>query len=164
MLQQPSYRPYRKAFKGRIGSGYHMEGGRPAAVSVGGRGLAYGEWGLRAVEGGRLTARQLEAGRRALRRCLQREGQVWTRQFPDVPVSGKPSEVRRGKGKGAVSYWSARVRPGHIIFEVAEVSAASRAIQALEKASCKLPRQCRVVSRSFAHGRTRAELARSYAE
>ncbi len=143
MLQQPSYRPDRKAFKGRIGSGYHNNQHNC--------GLIHGQYGLRAMEGGRLTARQLEAARRALRRSLVHSSvgsaQLWTRQFPDIPVSSKPSEVGMGKGKGAVSYWAALIRPGHIIFEVFVASGGSvlEVISSLEKAKDKLPRRCNVV-------------------
>lgn len=137
MLQQPAYRRFRKAFKGRIGGGYHIGG------------LAFGMWGLRAIEGGRLTARQIEAARRALRRGLDRDGVIWTRLFPDIPVSGKPSEVRRGKGKGAVAYWATRVRPGHIIFEVSDSGGVNELIakKRLISAGKKLPMLSRFVKR-----------------
>lgn len=131
---QPSYRKYRKAFKGRIGKGIHFSK------------LAFGRHGLRATQGGRLTARQIEAARRALRRNLGRDGSVWTCRFPDIPVSGKPSEVRRGKGKGAVSYWATRVRPGNILFEV-RGAPNEIAERSLLSASKKLPRSCRVIRR-----------------
>jgi len=134
-MLQPNFRKFRKAFKGRINKGYHFGG------------LSFGYYGLRTIEGGRLSARQIEAARRALRRNLDREGIIWTRQFPDIPVTGKPSEVRRGKGKGAVSYWATRIRPGHIIFEVRGVSK-DTAIKSLFSASKKLPRKCRIIKRS----------------
>lgn len=137
-MLQPSYRNYRKAFKGRIPKGQHQGN------------LSFGTRGLRAVEGGRLTARQLEAARRALRRNLTREVKIWSLKFPDIPVSGKPSEVRRGKGKGANSYWATRIRPGHMIFEVSSVNTHSvqLAYNGLESAMKKLPRRCRIVVRS----------------
>lgn len=134
-MLQPAYRNYRKAFKGRIGKGIHFGG------------LAFGTAGLRAIEGGRLTARQLEAARRALRRKLDREGYIWTRQFPDIPVTGKPSEVRMGKGKGGVVYWAARIRPGNIIFEVGGVNK-DLAGKSLLSAMKKLPMRCRIIERS----------------
>lgn len=133
-MLQPNFRKYRKAFKGRIGKGYHFGG------------LSFGYYGLRAIEGGRLSARQLEAARRALRRNLDREGIIWTRQFPDIPVSGKPSEVRRGKGKGSISYWATRIRPGQIIFEVSGVSN-EIALKSLLSAENKLPIKCRIIER-----------------
>lgn len=126
MRQQPRKTKYRKARKGRVPGG------------VGSGGLGHGDWGLRAAEGGRLSARQLEAARRALRRRLQRRGRLWSCQFPWLPVSGKPAEVRRGKGKGAVAYWATRVVPGARLFELAGVSEA-RALSALHAAQQKLP-------------------------
>lgn len=125
-MQQPNRPRYRKAFKGRIRRGYFRGG------------LEFGDVGLRAVEGGRVSARQLEAARRSLRRGLSREGVVWSRQFPYLPVTGKPSEVRRGKGKGGVSYWCARVRPGHPIFEVGGNVSTEVAVTALKQAAHKL--------------------------
>ncbi len=134
-MLQPNHPKYRKAFKGRIGSGYAQ------------RELAHGDWGLRAEEGGRLTARQLEAARRVLRRTLQRLGTVWRRPFPAIPVSGKPSEVRRGKGKGSVAYWAARIRPGARLFEVGGAVKGSLAREALTKAGVKLPIRTRLCER-----------------
>lgn len=136
-MLQPVYRNYRKAFKGRIGKGQHHGN------------LSFGDSGLRAVEGGRLTARQIEAARRALRRNLAWEGIIWSLQFPDIPVTGKPSEVRMGKGKGSVAYWATRIRPGHRIFEVGGVNPII-AHKSLESAMKKLPRRCRIVQRSQA--------------
>jgi large subunit ribosomal protein L16 len=133
-MQQPNHPKYRKAFKGRIGRGrYRKE-------------RSFGEWGLRSIEGARVSARQLEAARRSLRRSLQRQGTVWSRQYPAIPVSGKPSEVRRGKGKGGVAFWACRVRPGAWIFEVGGVEAYI-AKEALTKAAKKLPRHCRIEKR-----------------
>lgn len=97
-----------------------------------------GDWGLRAAEGGRVSARQLEAARRALRRRLQRRGRVWRCPFPWLPVSAKPAEVRRGKGKGAVAFWATRVKAGARLFEVAGVEDAV-ARSALSAARQKLP-------------------------
>jgi len=134
-MLQPNHPKYRKAFKGRIGSGYSL------------RELNQGDWGLRAEEGGRVTARQLEAARRSLRRTLQRLGTVWRRPFPALPVSGKPSEVRRGKGKGSVAYWATRIRPGARLFEVGGGVKEGVALEALGKAGVKLPIRTRLCSR-----------------
>lgn len=136
-MLQPAYRNYRKAFKGRIPKGLHHGN------------LTFGTSGLRAVEGGRLTARQLEAARRALRRNLTRDIKIWSLKFPDIPVSGKPSEVRMGKGKGSNSYWATRIRPGHMIFEVSGFNNQSTqlAYKGLESARKKLPMRCRIVER-----------------
>jgi len=111
MRRQPKRTSYRKQMKGPI-HGVSVSGGD-------GRGaLKFGTLGLRAREPARLTARQLEAGRRVRRYHLKRAGKVWIRVFPDVPVSEKPLEVRMGKGKGSVSYWACKVRPGMMLFEV----------------------------------------------
>ena len=130
-MLQPRHPRYRKAFKGRLGSGIVLQS------------LAYGQWGLRAAEAARMTARQMEAARRALRRHLQRSGQVWVRIFPSIPVTAKPTEVRRGKGKGAVAFWAVRVRPGTRLFEVS----GAKADVALRSASKKLPRATRLCQR-----------------
>jgi len=106
-MLQPKKTKYRKAFKGRI-----------HGSSKGGFSLNFGSYGLKAVEPERITARQIEAARRAITRQMKRQGRVWIRIFPDVPVSGKPAEVRMGKGKGAVDHWAARVAPGRIMFEI----------------------------------------------
>src|SRR5512147_1708893 len=106
-MLQPKRTKYRKTFKGRI---------HGAAKS--GTNLDYGTYGLKAVEPERVTARQIEAARRAITRQMKRQGRVWIRIFPDVPVTDKPAEVRMGKGKGAVEYWAARVAPGRIMFEI----------------------------------------------
>ena len=106
-MMQPKKTKFRKAFKGRI-----------RGVAKGGFELNFGEFGLKAVEPERVTARQIEAARRALTRHMKRAGRVWIRVFPDVPVSKKPIEVRMGKGKGAPELWIARVAPGRIMFEV----------------------------------------------
>ena len=106
-MLQPKRTKFRKAHKGRI-----------HGVAKGGTDLNYGSHGLKAVEPERVTARQIEAARRAITRHMKRAGRVWIRIFPDVPVSKKPAEVRQGKGKGAVEYWAARVKPGRILFEL----------------------------------------------
>src|SRR5580698_2168993 len=106
-MMQPKKTKFRKAFKGRIHGN-----------AKGGFALNFGEFGLKALEPERVTARQIEAARRALTRHMKRAGRVWIRIFPDVPVSKKPIEVRMGKGKGAPELWVARVKPGRVIFEI----------------------------------------------
>src|SRR5438128_12666838 len=106
-MLQPSRTKFRKAHKGRI-----------HGLATSGQDLAFGQYGLKAIEPDRVTARQIEAARRALTRHMKRAGQVWIRLFPDVPVSKKPLEVRMDSGKGAPEYWVARVKPGRILFEV----------------------------------------------
>ena len=106
-MMQPKRTKFRKAFKGRI-----------HGLAKGGTELNFGAFGMKAVEPGRITARQIEAARRAITRHLKRVGRVWIRIFPDVPVSKKPAEVRMGKGKGSVELWVCRVKPGRIMFEI----------------------------------------------
>ena len=108
--------------------------------------LDFGSFGLKATEPDRLTARQIEAARRALARGMKRAGRVWIRIFPDVPVSKKPTEVRMGKGKGAPEFWAARVKPGRIMFELDGVTDAV-AREALQLGAAKLPIKTRVVAR-----------------
>jgi large subunit ribosomal protein L16 len=134
-MLQPKRTKYRKAFKGRI----H---GRAKS----GTNLDFGAFGLKAQEPDRLSARQIEAARRALTRAMKRAGRVWIRIFPDVPVSKKPTEVRMGSGKGAPEFWAARVKPGRIIFEVDGVSR-EVAQEALALAAAKLPIKTRFVAR-----------------
>src|SRR5215472_3660447 len=110
-MLQPIRTKFRKAFKGRI-----------HGVATSGTTLAFGQYGLKALEPERVTARQIEAARRALTRFMKRSGRVWIRVFPDVPVSKKPIEVRMGKGKGTPELWVCRVKPGRIMFEVDGVS------------------------------------------
>jgi large subunit ribosomal protein L16 len=126
---------FRKQFKGRI---------HGAAKS--GTTLAYGEVGLKAMEPERLTARQIEAARRAIARHTKRAGRMWLRIFPDVPVSKKPAEVRMGSGKGSPELWVARVKPGRIIFELGGLNA-QVAKEALILGAAKLPIKTRVVTR-----------------
>ena len=102
-MLQPKKTKYRKQFKGRI-----------HGLAKGGTLLNFGSYGLKAVEPERITARQIEAARRAITRQMKRQGRVWIRIFPDLPVTDKPAEVRMGKGKGAVEYWAARVAPDHV--------------------------------------------------
>ncbi len=134
-MLQPKRTKFRKQFKGRI----HGE-------AKGGFELNFGQFGLKATEPERVTARQIEAARRALTRHMKRQGRVWIRVFPDVPVTSKPTEVRMGKGKGAVDFWAARVKPGRIMFEVDGV-AEPVAREALRLAAMKLPVKTRVVIR-----------------
>jgi large subunit ribosomal protein L16 len=108
--------------------------------------LDFGQFGLKAMEPERLTARQIEAARRALTRHMKRVGRVWIRVYPDVPVSKKPAEVRRGSGKGAPEYWVARVKPGRVLFEIDGVSL-QIAKEALTLAAAKLPIKTRFVER-----------------
>jgi large subunit ribosomal protein L16 len=134
-MLQPSRTKFRKAHKGRI-----------HGLATSGVDLAFGQFGLKAMEPERLTARQIEAARRALTRHMKRSGQVWIRVYPDVPVSKKPLEVRMGSGKGSVEYWVARVKPGRILFEVDGVSA-EIAKEALTLAAAKLPIKTRFIAR-----------------
>ena len=134
-MLQPKRTKFRKQHKGRI----HGE-------AKGGFELNFGTFGLKATEPERVTARQIEAARRALTRHMKRQGRVWIRVFPDVPVSSKPTEVRMGKGKGSVDYWAAKVKPGRIMFEVDGV-AETIAREALRLAAMKLPVKTRVVIR-----------------
>ncbi len=134
-MLQPKKTKYRKQFKGRI-----------HGMSKGGTLLNFGAYGLKALEPERITARQIEAARRAITRQMKRQGRVWIRIFPDVPVSDKPAEVRMGKGKGAVEYWAARVAPGRIMFEIDGV-AEDIARSALSLGAAKLPIRTKVVTR-----------------
>ena len=134
-MQQPKRTKYRKAFKGRI-----------HGLAKGGTTLNFGAFGMKALEPARVTARQIEACRRAITRHLKRVGRVWIRVFPDVPVSKKPAEVRMGKGKGSVEYWAARVHPGRIMFEIDGVPD-DIARQALALGAAKLPIKTKVVTR-----------------
>src|SRR5450755_1762745 len=126
-MLQPKRTKYRKAFKGRIHGN-----------AKGGTDLNFGSHGLKAVEPERITARQIEAARRAITREMKRAGRVWIRIFPDLPVSKKPVEVRMGKGKGAIEFWAARVKPGRIVFEIDGVDEAT-AKEALRLGAMKLP-------------------------
>jgi large subunit ribosomal protein L16 len=134
-MLQPKKTKFRKAHKGRIHGN-----------AKGGTELAFGSFGLKSQEPERVTARQIEAARRAITREMKRAGRVWIRVFPDLPVSKKPVEVRMGKGKGSVEYWAARVKPGRILFEVDGVSA-EIAKEALRLGAMKLPIMTRVITR-----------------
>ena len=134
-MLSPKRTKYRKAHKGRI-----------KGDAKGGTALNFGQFGLKAVEPERITARQIEAARRALTRHMKRAGRVWIRVFPDVPVSKKPVEVRMGKGKGAPEYWACRVKPGRIMFECDGVPA-QIAKEAMALAAAKLPIKTRFIQR-----------------
>ena len=134
-MLSPKRTKFRKQFKGRI----HGE-------AKGGTDLNFGAFGLKAVEPERITARQIEAARRAMTRHMKRQGRVWIRIFPDVPVTQKPTEVRMGKGKGSVEYWAAKVKPGRVMFEIDGVTEPV-AREALRLAAMKLPIKCRFVQR-----------------
>ena len=139
-MLQPTRTKFRKAFKGRI-----------HGVATSGQTLAFGEYGLKALEPERVNARQIEAARRALTRFMKRAGRVWIRVFPDVPVSKKPAEVRMGSGKGAPEFWAARVKPGRVLFELDGVPV-TVAKEALALAAAKLPIKTRFVARVGAEG------------
>lgn len=126
-MLQPKRTKYRKSQKGRV-----------KGMATRGHSIAFGSFGLKALEPGQLTARQLEAARVAVTRAMKREGQVWIRVFPDKPVTRKPAEVRMGKGKGAPEFWVAAVKPGTILFEAGGVTRAT-ALEALMLADGKLP-------------------------
>ena len=134
-MLQPKKTKFRKAHKGRIHGN-----------AKGGTELAFGQFGLKSQEPERVTARQIEAARRAITRQMKRQGRVWIRIFPDVPVTDKPAEVRMGKGKGAVEYWAARVAPGRIMFEIDGVPD-DVAREALRLGAAKLPIKTKVVTR-----------------
>ena len=134
-MLQPSKTKFRKAFKGRI-----------HGIATSGTDLSFGQFGLKAMEPERVTARQIEAARRALTRAMKRSGRVWIRVFPDVPVSKKPIEVRMGKGKGTPEYWVARVKPGRVLFEVDGIPVAV-AKEALALAAAKLSVKTRFIER-----------------
>jgi large subunit ribosomal protein L16 len=134
-MLQPTRTKFRKAHKGRI-----------KGLATSGADLAFGQYGLKALEPERVTARQIEAARRALTRHMKRAGRVWIRIFPDVPISKKPLEVRMGSGKGAPEYWAARVKPGRILFEIDGVPLVL-AREALQLAAAKLPIKTRFVER-----------------
>ena len=134
-MLSPKRTKYRKQFKGRI-----------HGVAKGGTTLNFGAFGLKAVEPGRVNARQIEAARRAITRQMKRQGRVWIRVFPDVPVSQKPTEVRMGSGKGSPEYWAARVAPGRIMFEIDGVPE-DVAREALRLGAAKLPIKTRFIQR-----------------
>jgi large subunit ribosomal protein L16 len=134
-MQVPKRTKYRKAFKGRI-----------KGLTSGGASLNFGAYGLKALEPERLTARQIEAARRAISRAMKRLGRLWIRVFTDLPVTKKPAEVRMGSGKGSPEYWAVRVHPGRILFELDGVSEAV-AREAFSLAAAKLPIKTKFVTR-----------------
>jgi large subunit ribosomal protein L16 len=134
-MLQPKRTKFRKQFKGRI-----------HGVATSGVTLAFGQYGLKALEPERVNARQIEAARRALTRFMKRAGRVWIRVYPDVPVSKKPIEVRMGKGKGTPELWVVRVKPGRILFEVDGIPQ-DVAREALSLAAAKLPVKTRFIER-----------------
>ena len=134
-MLQPMRTKFRKAHKGRI-----------HGIATSAATLAFGQFGLKAMEPERITARQIEAARRALTRHMKRAGRVWIRVFPDVPVSKKPAEVRMGSGKGTPEYWVARIKPGRVMFEIDGVPVGI-AKEALALAAAKLPIKTRFVER-----------------
>jgi len=134
-MLQPAKQEWRKQSKGR---------NRGNATR--GQFLSFGDFGLQAIDRGRLTARQIEAGRISISRHIRRGGKLWIRVFPDKPVSKKPLEVRMGKGKGAPEFWVAVVKPGRILFEIEGIDA-TLAKEAMRLAASKLPLKCRFVSR-----------------
>lgn len=134
-MLSPKRTKFRKAHKGRI-----------KGVAKGGFSLDFGAFGMKAMEPGRITARQIEAARRAITRHMKRVGKVWIRVFPDVPVSKKPAEVRMGSGKGTPEFWMCRVKPGRIMFEIDGVQK-PLAEEAFRLAAAKLPIKTRLVTR-----------------
>ncbi|AXI43629.1 50S ribosomal protein L16 [Sulfitobacter sp. SK011] len=134
-MLQPKRTKFRKQHKGKI-----------KGLAKGGSDLNFGTYGLKATEPERVTARQIEAARRAMTRHMKRQGRVWIRIFPDLPVTSKPTEVRMGKGKGSVDFWACRVKPGRVMFEIDGVND-DIAREALRLAAMKLPIKTRVVVR-----------------
>jgi large subunit ribosomal protein L16 len=134
-MLQPTRTKFRKAFKGRI---------RGRATS--GNELAFGQYGLKAIEPNRLTAREIEAARRAMTHHMKRAGRVWINVFPDLPVSKKPTEVRMGKGKGTPEFWACRVKPGRVLFEVDGIDEVT-AREAMRLAAMKLSVKTRFIAR-----------------
>ena len=136
-MLSPKKTKFRKAHKGRIHGN-----------AKGGSSLNFGSYGMKALQPNRITARQIEAARRAITRHIKRQGRVWIRVFPDAPVTKKPVEVRMGKGKGSVEFWACRIKPGRVMFELDGVSE-SLAKEAFELASAKLPIKTKFISRQI---------------
>ncbi|MFN4278410.1 MAG: 50S ribosomal protein L16 [Ferrovibrio sp.] len=134
-MLQPKRTKFRKAFKGRI-----------KGVAKGGTDLNFGAFGLKAMEPARVTARQIEACRRAITRHIKRQGRMWIRVFPDVPVSKKPAEVRMGSGKGSPELWVCRIKPGRVMFELDGIPA-NLAKEAFALGAAKLPIRTKVITR-----------------
>ena len=135
-MLQPKRTKFRKQFKGRN-----------RGLATTGNKVSFGEYGLKAVERGKMTARQIEAARRAMTRHIKRGGKIWIRVFPDVPVSKKPLEVRMGKGKGNVEYWVCKIQPGRVLYEMEGVTE-TIAREAFRLAAAKLPFRTTFVSRT----------------
>jgi large subunit ribosomal protein L16 len=135
-MMQPKRTKFRKQFKARV-----------SGMATSGAKVSFGEFGLKSLEPGRLTARQIEAARRAISRHVKRGGKVWIRIFPDVPVSKKPLEVRMGSGKGNVEYWIAKVQPGKVLYEIDGLDEAT-AREAFRLAAAKLPVKTTFVCRT----------------
>ena len=136
-MLQPKKTKYRK-----------MQKGRNRGLALVGNSVSFGEFGLRSVNRGRITARQIEAARRTMTRHIKRGGRIWIRVFPDRPISKKPLEVRQGKGKGNVEYWVAQIQPGKILYEMSGVEE-SLAKEAFDLAAAKLPIKTKFVSRQI---------------
>ena len=136
-MMSPKKTKYRKAHKGRIHGN-----------AKGGTSLNFGAYGMKALQPERITARQIEAARRAITRHMKRQGRLWIRIFPDLPVTKKPTEVRLGKGKGSVEYWACRVKPGRILFELDGVPI-DTAKRAFELATAKLPIKTKFITRNM---------------
>ena len=136
-MLQPARQKYRKQHKGRN-----------RGIASTGNKVSFGEFGLKAIGRGRITARQIEAARRVMTRHIKRGGRIWIRIFPDKPISKKPAEVRMGKGKGANEFWACRVKPGRIMFEVDGVPI-NDAKKAMSLAAAKLPIKCKFVERNI---------------
>ncbi len=137
-MLQPKRTKFRKQHKGRN-----------RGLAQAGNKVSFGEYGLKAVARGRLTARQIESARRAMTRHIKRGGKIWIRIFPDTPITKKPIEVRMGKGKGNVEYWVAKVQPGTVLYEMEGVSE-EIAREAFRRAAAKLPVQTSFVIRTVA--------------
>ena len=146
-MLQPKKTKFRKAHKGRV-----------KGVAKGGTEVHFGEYGMKSLNAGRITARQIEAARRAMTRYIARGGRIWIRIFPDIPVSQKPAEVRQGKGKGSPEFWIARVKPGRVMYEIAGVQE-EVAREAFRLAANKLPVKTSFVAREQ---EDRDENARSF--
>ena len=134
-MLSPKKTKFRKAFKGRI-----------KGVATAGAEISFGSFGLKALDPARISARQIESARRAITRCIKRAGRVWIRIFPDLPISKKPAEVRMGSGKGSPEFWSCKVKPGRVMFELDGVSE-DVAKAAFDLASAKLPIHAKFVRR-----------------
>jgi len=136
-MLQPKRTKYRKQQKGKN-----------RGVAQNGDKVSFGQYGLKAIDRGRITSRQIEAARRAMTRHVRRGGKIWIRMFPDIPVTNKPIEVRMGKGKGGIEYWATKVQPGKVLYEMEGVSE-PLAREAMRRAAQKLPVRCVFVNRTI---------------